>query len=64
MPMTPEQQAEVDRYYDQLKPEAQAAARNYVLSHTPPELQEGMLAKVDADFPEPVPAEPAPEPTP
>ncbi len=33
--LTPEEQAEVDSLYEELKPEATETARNYVLSRTP-----------------------------
>jgi len=55
---TPEEQAEVDRIYETLKPEAVAAARSYVLARTPVNLQVAMEAKIAADFPPPAPVEP------
>lgn len=51
--LTPAEQETVDNLYLELKPEALAAARNYVMSRTPAQFQEAMKAKVDADFPPP-----------
>jgi hypothetical protein len=51
--LTAGEQAEVDALYDQLKPQATAAARDYVLNRTPVAYQEAMVAKIDADWPLP-----------
>jgi hypothetical protein len=51
--LTATEQAEVDALYDQLKPQATAAARDYVLNRTPVAYQEAMVAKIDADWPLP-----------
>lgn len=54
-PKTAEETAaeEVERLYVVLKPEAELAARNYVLSRTPTELQGAMTEKMAGDFPDP-----------
>jgi hypothetical protein len=53
--LTPAEQEQCDLLYDQLKPEAIASARSYVLARTPANLQEAMNDKIDADFPPPPP---------
>ena len=54
--LTPEELAQVDTMYEELKPDATEAARNYVLNRTPERFQEAMAAKIEADWPVP-PAE-------
>ena len=53
--LTPEETAEVDALYLELKPEATETARNYVLARTPAKYQVDMTAKIEADWPVPVP---------
>ena len=53
--LTPDEQAEVDRLYEELKPMATSAAREYVLARTPAAYQEAMMALIDADWPVPPP---------
>lgn len=43
-------QQEVDKLYAELKPEAAAQYVQYFQTHTPPELQDEMAAKVEADL--------------
>jgi hypothetical protein len=54
--LTPEETAEADLLYEELKPMATAEARNYVLARTPAAYQEYMVTKIEADWPVP-PAE-------
>jgi hypothetical protein len=56
--LTPEETAAADLLYDELKPPATEAAREYVLARTPALFQEYMMTKIDADWPAP----PAPPP--
>jgi hypothetical protein len=51
--LTPEETAEVDALYLELKPEATEAARSYVLARTPAKYQVDMAAKIEADWPAP-----------
>lgn len=51
--LTPAEQETVDNLYMELKPQATKAARDYVLARTPPQFQEAMGMKIDADFPPP-----------
>lgn len=51
--LTPEEDAAVTQLYEQLKPEATTEARDYVLSRTPAQYQEAMVAKIEADWPLP-----------
>jgi hypothetical protein len=51
--LTPEELAQVDTMYEELKPEATETARNYVLNRTPARYQEAMAAKIEADWPLP-----------
>ena len=51
--LTPEEDAMVTQLYEQLKPEATTEARDYVLSRTPAQYQEAMVAKIEADWPLP-----------
>ena len=66
--LTPVEQEQLDTLYAQLKPEATAGARAYVLNRTPVVLQVDMTAKIDADWPLPpvtqAAAAPAPAPAP
>ena len=55
--LSPEELAQVDTMYEELKPEATATARNYVLNRTPARYQEAMAAKIEADWPVPPPEE-------
>jgi hypothetical protein len=56
--LTPDEVLEVDTLYEELKPQATATARDYVLSRTPAKYQEAMAAKVEADWPAPPPEVP------
>jgi hypothetical protein len=54
--LTPEETADADLLYEELKPMATEEARNYVLARTPAVMQEYMATKIEADWPVP-PAE-------
>jgi hypothetical protein len=56
--LTDAETAQLDLLYTELKPQAIAAARSYVMNRTPANLQEAMTAKIDADFPPPPPPAP------
>jgi hypothetical protein len=60
--LPPEEQAQVDALYEELKPIAVHTARDYVLARTKSEWQVEMTAKIDADWPVPEPPPPAPPP--
>ena len=51
--LTPDETAEADLLYEELKPMATAEARNYVLARTPAAMQEYMVTKIEADWPVP-----------
>jgi hypothetical protein len=51
--MTPEETAAADTLYDELKPAATSAAREYVLARTKADWQEYMITKIEADWPAP-----------
>jgi hypothetical protein len=51
--LTTAEQETCDALYEELKPQATAAARDYVLNRTPVLYQEAMTAKIDADWPVP-----------
>jgi hypothetical protein len=53
--LTPAEQEGVQTLYDELKPQATDAARNFVLARTKAEWQEAMSALIDADWPLPEP---------
>jgi hypothetical protein len=51
--LTPDETADADLLYEELKPMATAAAREYVLARTPAAMQEYMVTKIEADWPLP-----------
>lgn len=51
--MTPDETADADLLYEELKPMAVDGAREFVLARTKAEWQEYMITKIDADWPVP-----------
>lgn len=54
--LSPAEQEKLDLLYAELEPEAKNAARAYIMSRTPADLQEAMAAKIAVDYPPPVEA--------